>query len=284
MAGPASAPNSGLRRPLAVAALLVTAAALLTGSPAAGSAARPTLRVLQFNLCDSGIAGCYTGRAVAEAAAAIRATAPAVVTLNEICEDDVRVLARAFGGARPIQAFQAAGDRRTGTAFRCRNGQPYGIGLLANLPGGSATSGGIYPMQDVRDPEERAWLCVHAARRGGAPGLYACTTHLAATSRAHALAQCRYLLGTAIPAMGGSAPTVLGGDLNLRSGGSPDVAACVPAGYLREDDGAVQHVLANGDFTPGPRTAIAMNGTTDHPGLLVTLTMTPGRTPLAAVR
>ena len=33
----------------------------------------PSVRVLQLNLCNSGIAGCFTGRSTAVAAAAIRA-------------------------------------------------------------------------------------------------------------------------------------------------------------------------------------------------------------------
>src|SRR5439155_23571834 len=102
---------------------------------------------------------------------------------------------------------------------------------------GHTTSGGIYPVQDPRDPEERAWLCVHAIA-----DFYACTTHLASTSPTIALAQCGYLLGTAIASMrsrDGSEPMVLGGDLNLRYGGSPDVRSCVPSRYLRADDGGV---------------------------------------------
>src|SRR2546430_14414077 len=107
-----------------------------------------------MNLCDSGIAGCYTGRSVTEAATVIRAEAPDVVTLNEVCQDDVDVLDRALTAVHPggtVRAFKAAADRRTGGAFRCRNGQPYGIGLLVHISTpnlGYTTSGGIYPVHD----------------------------------------------------------------------------------------------------------------------------------------
>ena len=262
----------GLPRPLAVAVLLAVAIAFLTVAPAAGRVPGTPSRVLQLNLCDSGIATCYTGRAVARAAAVIRSDAPDVVTLNEICQEDLypldRALVEVYGGGTVVSAFRAAQDRRTGGDFRCRNGKPYGIGLLAHVPGPSArysTDGGVYPDQDPRDPEERVWLCVYAT---GA--FYGCVTHLASTSATVALAQCRYLLTTAIPDVrrtGGYRPTVLGGDLNL-----PDPRSCVPPGYVRRGDGGVQSVVATDDFVVDAARTVDMAGTTDHPGLLVTLT------------
>ena len=113
-----------------VAGVLVTGA---TTPPPGGDATR----VLQLNLCNSGLAGCFTGRAVDRAAAVIRAEEPDVVTLNEVCEGDVPVLERALAdsgrGGATLSAFRAAGDRRTGSAVRCRNGRPYGIGIVARL-------------------------------------------------------------------------------------------------------------------------------------------------------
>jgi endonuclease/exonuclease/phosphatase family metal-dependent hydrolase len=280
-----ASPSYGrLRRSIAAVACVVCTAALLAGSRAAGEVTDQPLRVLQMNLCNSGIAGCYTGRSVAAAAEVIRGEAPDVVTLNEVCEDDVEVLRRALSGVHPgepvLSAFRAAYDRRTASDFRCRNGHRYGVGLLVHLPQryrGHTTYGGLYPVQDPDDPEERAWVCVLAA---GA--FYACTTHLAYTSPSIALAQCRYLLDTAIPGMraqDGYLPTVLGGDLNLRFGDTPDVRSCVPAGHLRTDDGGVQQVVATADLTVRFSKLIEMDGTTDHPSLLVALTVPgpPGR-------
>ena len=112
------------------------------------------------------------------------------------------ILERALGGSDQVgvtaSAFQPARDRCTGASFRCRDGQPYGIGLVVRLPlpdrGFTSARSGIYPIQDT-DPEERAWLCVDA-------GVFAaCTTHLADTSASVAWAQCRYLVGTALPAV-----------------------------------------------------------------------------------
>jgi hypothetical protein len=89
-----------------------------------------------------------------------------------------------------------------------------------------------------------------------------------------ALAQCRYLLNTAIPALhtrDGYRPTVLGGDLNLRYGTAPDMRPCMPSGYVHIGDGDVQHIVATGDFTVRSSRSIDMDETTDHPGLMATI-------------
>ena len=295
--------SRGLRPWSAAACCLVACAALVTASTS-GPATRPgpvalpagrattSLRVLQMNLCGSGDAHCYTGRSVLEAGGMIRAQDPDVVTLNEVCRDDVAGLERTLAeagtgdGGVVVSAFQAAWDRRTGTALRCRDGGAYGIGLVARLtrvPGGYDTIGGAFPVQDLRNAEERAWVCLSPAT-AAAGAVAACTTHLASSSPAVARAQCGYLLGTAIPAVrarAGSVPVVLGGDLNLRSGGSPDVRSCVPAGDGRADDGLVQHVVASSGLTISSLRTIGMLGT-DHPGLLVTLTREPFPEPAPA--
>jgi len=264
---------------VAVAGCLASSVVWLTGSTFAGPAAgaptgRDALRVLQLNLCGSGIAGCYTGRSVSTAAAVIRNERPDVVTLNEVCRDDVSALARAtsetFGGTPVASAFKAAVDRRTNAPFRCLSGEPYGIGVVALLRSAAAghrTYGGVYPTQDLTDPEERVWLCL--APSGG---LLTCTTHTASTSTAVALAQCRYLLDEAVPAVGrpaGDAAVVLGADLNLRAGGSPSPQSCLPPGYQRADDGARQDVITGPGLTLRSRTVLDLHGATDHPGLLV---------------
>ncbi|MET8043766.1 endonuclease/exonuclease/phosphatase family protein [Micromonospora sp. NPDC005215] len=278
-----------LRRALAVGCLIAAA-----GLPAGPSVSSPTdrtgptiLRVLQMNLCNSGRAGCYTGRSMQRATEVISAEAPDLVTLNEICRDDVAVLERVFAtihtGRRVVSAFQAAGDRPSGGDTRCRNGQPYGVGLLtrARTPDTApAVYRGIHPTQDLADPEERAWLCVDVDAV-----LLACTTHLAATSYAVALAQCRQLLDTILPTIRrrtGPAPILLSGDLNLRDGGDPDVRSCAPPGHQRIDDGALQHIVATTDIGLCCRRSVPMRGATDHPGLLATLSIDasrPGRPP-----
>jgi endonuclease/exonuclease/phosphatase family metal-dependent hydrolase len=260
----------------------VALAGAVTSGRAAGSWTSSrngsSLRELQFNLCDSGIAGCYTGRAVRSAATVIRGERPDVVTLNEVCRKDVATLARALSTAHsnhPVAAaFKAARNRPTGGPFRCVNGQSYGIGVLALLGSTKTryrTYSGVYPQQDLGDPEERVWVCLDLPT-----GLLACTTHTASTSRTVALAQCRYFLNTALPAIRrhvGDLPATLGADLNLRAHGAPSPQSCLPSGYQRAGDGLLQDVIASHDFAVRSRTVIDMHGATDHPGLLVDLTV-----------
>ncbi|CCH18538.1 endonuclease/exonuclease/phosphatase family protein [Micromonospora lupini] len=270
----ASGPYRAIRRALALGCL-VAVAAVPAESPVAGASAPTTVRVLQLNLCNSGRAGCYTGRSLTRAAEVIRAERPDLVTLNEICQSDVPTLEAVFAAvhtdAMVVSAFQAAGDRPSGADTRCRNGQAYGIGLLTRLAadGRHAVHSGIHPTQDVADPEERPWLCVHVG-----DALNACTTHLAATSHAVALTQCGHLLDEILPAVrrdSGYAPTVLSGDLNLRLDDDPDVRACTPPGYRRVGDGAVQHILTSADIMLCCARSVGMGGATDHPALLATL-------------
>jgi endonuclease/exonuclease/phosphatase family metal-dependent hydrolase len=101
-----------------------------------------------------------------------------------------------------------------------------------------------------------------------------CTTHLAYTKLEVAAAQCRYLFGTVIAdlrELDPAVPVVLGGDLNLGSGDNADLASCLPAGSVLADDGGVQHVVATPEFVVSDTQLIDLRGTTDHPGLLVTL-------------
>jgi endonuclease/exonuclease/phosphatase family metal-dependent hydrolase len=258
------------------ASVIGSTASPLRPTPA-NAAQAASVRILQLNLCGSGIAACYSGRSVAEAAAVIRAETPDLVTLNEVCQDDVSILQRALAGVVPggaaVSAFQAARDRRTGEGYRCRNGQQYGIGVISRWPSvpGSSSGAGIFPTQDREDPEERAWLCLDLA---ATPAVAVCTTHLAYTKRSVAAAQCRYLFDTVIARLrtrDGAAPLVLGGDLNLGSGDSPDLRACLPAGSALVDDGGEQHVVATSEFVVESFRTIDLRGTTDHPGLLVRL-------------
>lgn len=235
-----------------------------------------TVRVLQLNLCNSGIAACYTGRSRTQAAAVIRAEAPDLVTLNEICRDDLpplrETLASAVPGADVVSEFQAAHDRRTGAEFRCRNGESYGIGVVSRWPSvPGSTAGGVYPDQDVQDPEERVWLCLTTQSTAA---ITACTTHLDDRKREVAVAQCDYLFHTVITRLnpaGAADPVVLGGDLNLGSGDDPDLRSCLPADFEVAGDGGVQHIVATPGLAITASRTIDLGDATDHPGLLVTL-------------
>lgn len=275
-----------MARPWIVIVGSLVACVLLTGSTirglppdragVAGGISDTPVRILQMNLCASGFADCYTGESVRKAASVIRREAPDLVTLNEVCQDDVSTLERALAAETNgvvVSAFQAAADRRTGRSLRCRDGRPYGIGLVSRLRvplRGYTAVGGTYPMQDRIDPEERAWLCLDAR-----VAFTVCTTHLDNANSTVARAQCDYLLETAIPSVrptSGTTRFILAGDLNLRSGDSPDTRSCLRADDRRADDGGVQHVVTTREFAITSRRSIGMDQTTDHPGLLVTLT------------
>lgn len=241
--------------------------------------AESTVRVLQMNLCDSGRAGCYSGgRAVNVAAALIGRNRPNMVTLNEVCREDVDVLKLAmsatFHGRAVASAFKSAEDRSTKAPVRCQNGQEFGDGVLAVEPsavGGFRTYSGIYPMQDPNDVEERVWVCVDLA-----PQFSACTTHTASTNTTIALAQCRYLVGSALQLVRrhhSDDRTIVGGDFNVAAGGAPNPQACLPRGYGRADDGALQDVVASPSIAVRSRSVIDMHGSTDHPALLVELVL-----------
>lgn len=222
------------------------------------------VRVLQLNLCHSGVAGCFTGDAVmAKAVAVIDDVAPALVTLNEVCKGDLPWLAEQTGAVdhRFTPALKA-----DDTPVKCKNGEAYGIGLLSWIPAEwDAPVKGVYGAQSSQT-ERRVWICM------GYAGVVGCTTHLS-TNGATALAQCKEFVGGPLATAAADGPAVMAGDWNLKYKGSPNAQDCVPAGFFRKGDGAVQHVIAADDFGFVETITIDMDGTTDHPGLEVRLTL-----------
>jgi hypothetical protein len=251
--------------------------AVLTSSvPALPARAATTVVLLQMNLCNSGMASCYSsGRSVEEAVAKIHQHRPALVTLQEICRDDVyakgggwgplaQAMADLYGGDRIAVDFVPAMNRRTGEGYRCHNGEQFGLAILHHGNGREVRSG-WYTAQD-RSPEVRAWTCATVLKGR----LTACTTHLSIRPDI-ALRQCRELMSIlAAPRM--PARVIVSGDLNLvdAPGGPNDVGGCVPPAYDRRGDNALQHVL----FTRNIRWvqgAVEGMRWTDHPLLSQTL-------------
>ncbi|MGW5240099.1 endonuclease/exonuclease/phosphatase family protein [Monashia sp. NPDC004114] len=246
--------------------------------PSTGSV-ETIVRVLQMNLCNSGRARCYTGgRAVSTAVALVHQLRPDMISLNEICSDDIRVLKQAMSvahlAAAVVSAFTSAKDRPSHTPVRCQNGQEFGDGVVVAVssPARDARSySGVYPVQDPADPEERVWVCIDLERR-----FAACTTHTASADTTVALEQCRYLLTSAVPRITlryGGEPVILGADLNLAALGSPSPQSCLPDGYQRTDDAGLQNVVVSPGIGVRSHSVIDMQGTTDHPGLLVDLSL-----------
>lgn len=250
-----------------VARLIAVMSLALLGctAPAAQAAAATTVRVLQLNICHSGVAGCFTGEAVmAKAVSVISSVRPQVLSVNESCSGDVERLRAAMGPARAV--FVAA-QRRDGTPVRCTNGQEYGnIVMVAESLAGGPPVTGRYTAQDSGN-EMRVWACLPAG------ALSACTTHLSASSGTTALAQCRELM-TRAAGYAATAPVVVAGDMNLRYQGRPNVQDCNRGGFYRKGDGSVQHVFATTNLAFVSGRTISMSGTTDHPAWLVTVTLT----------
>ncbi len=97
-----------------------------------------SVRVLQMNLCDSGHAHCYTGRSVAEASEVIRAEDPDVVTVNEVCQDDVAALEAVLTGSDG--GGGGGGGGGVAVVRSCRRSRRRGTG--APVPrSGAATAG-----------------------------------------------------------------------------------------------------------------------------------------------
>ncbi|MBO0871619.1 MAG: hypothetical protein J2P15_23960 [Micromonosporaceae bacterium] len=246
-----------------------------------------SLRVLQMNLCNSGIARCYTnGRSISEAIALIRrlagsGSAPDLVAVNEVCLRDVQnllpVLARVWPGDFTWSLFAPARDRATGPApqpFKCRNQDPYGSGILGHVP--PASFHGITPLvgryaAQSGDREERAYGCAYLTGN-----LYACVTHLSAEDHRVAFRQCQELLRKVLPGFerreGNQLTTVVSGDFNLLDQpGTYGVGNCIPRGSYRTGDNSLQHVVVAGGTT-GAHSIFPMQFT-DHPALLATVAL-----------
>lgn len=249
--------------------LVLAVLGLLASVTACGGTARTeatTITVLQLNICHGGMAGCYRGgAALVKAAEVIEESRPTVLSVNEACAGDIDRLRPAMGSAR---ALFVAARNLDGTPTLCRDGDEYGnIIMVASRFAGTGEETGTYPAQyRAADGhlELRSWACLPAAE------LSACTTHLSSDHAPTALAQCQDLMRRAA---GYPGPTVVAGDFNLKDQGSPGMRDCDPPGFSRRGDSSVQHLYADDGLTFGTTTTIDMAGTTDHPGLLATLTV-----------
>ncbi|CAN7192543.1 hypothetical protein [Knoellia sp. LjRoot47] len=107
------------RRPVQLLlGLLLVMGSLSWATP---SHAATSYSVLQVNMCNSGYAGCYTGRAQAGTIALIKARTPYAVTLNEACANDITAIASGTGFRGQ---FTQSGTQK------CRNGSAYGNAVL----------------------------------------------------------------------------------------------------------------------------------------------------------
>jgi hypothetical protein len=233
-------------------------------------------RALQLNLCNSGYAGCFQdGQSIPEGAGVIRQVVPDVVTLNEICEDDITAeLLPAMRETWPADyvfwVFSPAASRGSGGPVTCTDGQRYGVAILGHVAAASWAGfefAGDRLSNQSDDDELRAWACASAT-----DNYYTCVTHLENDDGDVALAQCEELMNPIVPqfwgAHGGERPTVVGGDFNLTFNGNPDVQDCVPPAWYRKGDGDVQHIMATDNLVFDSSELLPME-LTDHDAWLV---------------
>lgn len=252
-----------------------------SAGPAGALPAASPFRALQLNLCNSGYAGCYAdGQSIPEGFAVIRQVTPDVVTLNEICEEDVsselfRAMRETWPNDYVFWVFAPAASRGSGGPITCTNGTRYGVGILGHVPAGIWAGfefAGDRLSNQSEDNEQRAWACAYAAQNYDV-----CVTHLENDNGDVAMLQCQELMNPIVPmfwgARGGALPTIVGGDLNLTFNGSPDVQDCVPPGWYRKGDGDVQHIMATDDLTFDSSELLPLEFT-DHDAWLVR-TVTP---------
>lgn len=237
---------------------------------------------LQLNLCNSGFAACYAnGDSVFEGGDLIFFLQPNLVTLNEICSNDIpNYLLPSLGEAWPndwvYYVFMPAISKSTNAAYKCKNGDDFGNAVMGRVPAGSFQGvnawGGLYTSQDAKD-EQRTFACAYAIGDH-----LACATHLSSDSEPIALAQCRALMFDVVPFIrateGTSGKTIVGGDFNLEfdTADPENVQNCVPAGNTRKGDGAVQHVIFSNDLVFNSTENYGLTYT-DHDGFMVKLTM-----------
>jgi len=238
-----------------------------------------TVVLLQMNLCNSGRASCFTaGRAVDEAAAVVRRHRADVVTLQEICRDDVLVAANPGGLGKVARAladlhpddrvtvhFVEAGDPETGTGFRCNNGELFGNAVLHHGDG-LGTRGGWFADWDAGD-EIRSWGCAEVVLGGR---LTVCTTHISDHVRV-TVTQCRELFAMLARASWARSNLILAGDLNLPAS---RLGECGTAGFRVASDDSVQHVLVRGGLHP-VRGGFEPMRWTDHPALVQVVGLAP---------
>ncbi|MCJ1253278.1 hypothetical protein MMC24_001089 [Lignoscripta atroalba] len=245
-----------------------------------GSTDSKSFKELQLNICNSGYAKCFQkGKSVPEAGKLIYQTGPNLVTINEVCSNDIAELQSYLAEAWPqdytYSVFMPAIDKSRNAPYKCQNQYLYGGAVIGRVPGsewkGFNAYGGKYVTQDSGN-EGRTFACAYATGDH-----FACTTHLSSTAKSTALAQCKALMFDAVPYLkglsGASGKTVVGGDLNLKydKGDANDVQYCVPNGYTRKGDGDVQHVTFSNDLHFGSTKKYGLSYT-DHDGFLVNLT------------
>jgi endonuclease/exonuclease/phosphatase family metal-dependent hydrolase len=238
---------------------------------AAPARAGSAYTLMQWNMCLSGLAGCY-GKvaypaALAEAVARIRDARPDAVTVSEACRNDVALIARRTGYRLRFSRVIYRGRRLA--CVRPGGRGLFGDAVLTRSPIETTDNHDFNAQGGI---ERRRWLCVTTR-----VGIDVCTAHLntrSTTERAGNDAQCAEL--AALLARREAAHIVIfGGDVNRHQ-------SCAPAGlWTRADSSAdqapgLQHVYGSDAFrSPSAQVVPAMHS--DHDVLFVRARLTARR-------
>jgi endonuclease/exonuclease/phosphatase family metal-dependent hydrolase len=248
---------------LTTAGLLLSPATAMGTPPDPGDApppdAHPPYSLLQMNICDSGLAGCFTRtqypKILDEVVEHIQSNDVNAVTLNEACSGDVAEIAK-----------------RTGYQFRFATVIYKGAPLACTTPGGRGEFGNAVltkeaikasedePYSVFSGVEQRRWLCVTTAR-----GLDVCTSHLSTDGEAPGSAnstQCAEL--NKVLASRGR-PTIFAGDVNRHGSCAPQGDWTLTDAAATQDAG-IQHAYGN---LSSPSSEVEPTTHTDHDALVV---------------
>lgn len=251
---------------LAAAVATAVAAVLVLGSSPAPPGEEPppeSFRLLQMNLCLSGIAGCFPATdypaVVDEAVSRITEASPTAVTLNEVCEQDVARIARKTGYRLrfvPVPVFDEP--------FPCTDPGGRGVFGLAVLTAGVVREVESRDFSTRSFIETRGWLCVTT------DPATVCTAHLAPpvspADRRDNARECGELRAM-LDRRAAAGPVVFAGDVNRSQ-------PCVPDSMWSADDAAasqspgVQHVYGSRSLGT-PEVMTIASERTDHDVLVV---------------
>ncbi|QOC94337.1 hypothetical protein [Micromonospora craniellae] len=214
-----------------------------SANSASKEGAASEFHVLQMNLCNSGLAACYSnGHSLSSATYLIATERPNAVFVSEICEPDLYTLA--YGGVGDIYPDYPATyfvpiRNSSGNIIQCTGGRgSYGSGIFVDNNYAYTWQGGNYSAQ-FGSGEARSYGCARFSSFIG------CVTHLESRSKSVAMAQCNELMNTRIPQFKStynqpaSVPVIASGDLNLEYNTSDpyNVQNCVPSSYWRKGNG-----------------------------------------------
>lgn len=270
-AAPASAAPAG---PTATVAAPVSGAA----GPLRAGAAAPRAQeasVLQVNLCGSGYdEECYEkgGASVKGTVRLIKKLKPQVLTLNEMCRNDLDTLFAEMRAANPDSGATWSFSpitRADGGHINCVTGGSYGSAVVATIAGMTSYNAWTYTFaKQARGDERRLANCSVIRGRQGA-GYFTCAVQFARKDAEVAGAQCRQLTETIMDELAGKTdyPIMSGGTFNLGKAGVADCLEPVAEYYDSASGDDVQWLVSSEGLTLGDVQTFEVKGT-DTPATL----------------